>query len=277
MNIARRIYELRTSKNMSQTDLAEALDVSRQSISKWETGAATPELEKLVNLSRLFNITLDELVNGTALPEGKEQPVTPQPEVKTIETHFPMRKIAGIILLCMAFLTVLVCAVFGGFLEGIIMSLPFIACGVICFTVKKRTGLFCAWAVYLFLDIYMFLSTASHWTRAIRRLILFISHPELKTGFTYMLISFALLAVLVGMIVWTFFSFGNVTLKPSAKNIVIYSLMWVVLIMLFLPLLPQMPSAVQMLYSTVSITARVVLFASLPIMTAGFIRYKKQK
>ena len=51
---------------MSQLELAEALDVSRQSISKWETGAAVPELDKLVKLSDVFGITLDELVRGTA-------------------------------------------------------------------------------------------------------------------------------------------------------------------------------------------------------------------
>ena len=42
MNLGQRIYELRTQKNRSQGDLAEALDVSRQSSSKWETGSSVP-------------------------------------------------------------------------------------------------------------------------------------------------------------------------------------------------------------------------------------------
>ena len=62
MNLGQRIYELRTQKNLSQGDLAEALDVSRQSISKWETGSSVPELDKLIKLSQLFGVTLDELI-----------------------------------------------------------------------------------------------------------------------------------------------------------------------------------------------------------------------
>ena len=47
---------------MSQGDLAEKLNVSRQSVSKWETGASTPDLDKLIAMSELFQVTLDELV-----------------------------------------------------------------------------------------------------------------------------------------------------------------------------------------------------------------------
>ncbi len=50
MTIGEQIYRLRTARSMSQEDLADRLDVSRQSISKWETNAATPELEKLIRL-----------------------------------------------------------------------------------------------------------------------------------------------------------------------------------------------------------------------------------
>lgn len=64
MNIGERIYELRQMHNMSQGDLADALDVSRQSISKWENNSATPELGKLVQICEYFEISLDELVRG---------------------------------------------------------------------------------------------------------------------------------------------------------------------------------------------------------------------
>ena len=62
MRLGERIYRLRTEKGMSQGDLAEALSVSRQSVSKWETDGATPDLDKLIKLSQLFGVTLDELV-----------------------------------------------------------------------------------------------------------------------------------------------------------------------------------------------------------------------
>ena len=60
MSIGNNIYKLRTSKNLSQGELADQLDVSRQSVSKWETDAAVPDLDKLMKLCDLFNVSLDE-------------------------------------------------------------------------------------------------------------------------------------------------------------------------------------------------------------------------
>ena len=61
MNLGEKIYQLRNDKNLSQGDLAEKLNVSRQSISKWETNASVPELDKLVRMHTIFDISLDEL------------------------------------------------------------------------------------------------------------------------------------------------------------------------------------------------------------------------
>ncbi len=72
MNIGENIYKYRTEKGMSQTDLANALDVSRQSVSKWENNAAVPDLERIVSMSRLFCVTLDELVFGKKGEPKKE-------------------------------------------------------------------------------------------------------------------------------------------------------------------------------------------------------------
>lgn len=75
MNLGENISRLRAARGMSQGDLAEALDVSRQSISKWETGGAVPELDKLMKLSALFGVTLDELVTGEAMgTPGRRRP-----------------------------------------------------------------------------------------------------------------------------------------------------------------------------------------------------------
>ena len=65
MNLAENIYRYRSAKNWSQTELAEALDVSRQSISKWENGTSVPELDKLIKMRELFGVTIDELVFDT--------------------------------------------------------------------------------------------------------------------------------------------------------------------------------------------------------------------
>ena len=64
MSLGERIYKLRTEKNLSQGDLAERLEVSRQSVSKWENNNAVPDLEKIIALSEIFEISLDELVKG---------------------------------------------------------------------------------------------------------------------------------------------------------------------------------------------------------------------
>ena len=57
MDLGEMIYKLRTEKNMSQGDLAEALGVSRQSVSKWETNQSVPDLDKIVKLSKIFGVT----------------------------------------------------------------------------------------------------------------------------------------------------------------------------------------------------------------------------
>lgn len=63
-NLGEKIYELRQKHQMSQGDLADVLNVSRQSISKWENNSAVPELSKLVQMCDVFHVSLDELVRG---------------------------------------------------------------------------------------------------------------------------------------------------------------------------------------------------------------------
>ena len=63
MNIGEKIYNLRKKKNMSQEDLASVLNVSRQTISKWETGESNPDIDKIVPLCNFFEISTDESFN----------------------------------------------------------------------------------------------------------------------------------------------------------------------------------------------------------------------
>ena len=76
MTVSEKIYTLRTRLGLSQEELAEKLGVSRQSVSKWETGQSVPDLEKIIKLSDLFGVSVDELVR-----EG-ERPKPPQPQIK---------------------------------------------------------------------------------------------------------------------------------------------------------------------------------------------------
>ena len=58
------LYQLRKQKGLSQEELANRLNVSRQTVSKWEVGDSTPDMEKLVAMSDLFDVSLDKLVMG---------------------------------------------------------------------------------------------------------------------------------------------------------------------------------------------------------------------
>ncbi|MBP3352554.1 MAG: helix-turn-helix domain-containing protein [Lachnospiraceae bacterium] len=158
MSLGETIYRLRTEKSLSQGDLAEMLDVSRQSISKWENNSAVPDLDKLIKLGEIFGVSLDELVKGE--PHVKKS--SPVEEKKREEGGFPPRKIAGTILLCMGFLVVLFFFVMGAALGGLIFASPFLVCGIICFAFKKNVGLWCAWAVFFLVDIYMIFATGIH-------------------------------------------------------------------------------------------------------------------
>ena len=140
MSLGTNISRLRAEKRLSQGDLAEVLEVSRQSVSKWETDSSVPDLDKLIKLSQLFGVTLDELVTGAE----------PQLKVETppvmVSPSMPGRKIAGIILFCMAFLAFLIPTALGGILVGLIPAVPFLVCGRGCGAPGQRTWRFTSFA-----------------------------------------------------------------------------------------------------------------------------------
>ena len=81
MNFSEKLISLRRKAGLSQEQLAAQLDVTRQSVSKWESGSAVPELGKLIALSDLFGVTIDYLVKDTVTePERVETAETVQLE-----------------------------------------------------------------------------------------------------------------------------------------------------------------------------------------------------
>ena len=75
MTFGERLYELRNKNNLSQEELAEVLDVSRQSISEWENDKAYPEMTRLLFMSDYFDVSLDYLMRGIK-KENNEEKVT---------------------------------------------------------------------------------------------------------------------------------------------------------------------------------------------------------
>lgn len=143
MTLGEKIALLRGQNKMSQGDLAEKLEVSRQSVSKWETGASVPELDKLIMMSKLFNITLDELVQTDVIPENTANNTEPQTTYIVREKQQNLRQTVGFILLSVG----LFACVLGLALSPLVLA--FGVCltvyGVICLAVKKHIGIVCCW------------------------------------------------------------------------------------------------------------------------------------
>ena len=154
MKIAEEICRLRSAAGMSQEELAAKLEVSRQSVSKWETGASVPDVEKLVKMAELFGVTLDELVTGKA-PEPVE------PEVK----RMTLWQILGATLLVLAGLCVAVTVLFESHFafhtsEGILLAAWFALLGVIALDPrndKLRRGAFAVWGVLALVFLLLWL------------------------------------------------------------------------------------------------------------------------
>ncbi len=81
MKLGEKIALCRKKAGLSQEELASRLELSRQAVSRWETGAAAPDIEKVVELSRLFHVTTDYL-----LLEEKEEPEPASPRAEPKQT-----------------------------------------------------------------------------------------------------------------------------------------------------------------------------------------------
>lgn len=76
MKFNEKLIEIRKKQGLSQEELGMELQVSRQTISKWETGQSYPDFQRLVMLSDYFNMTLDELVKGIDVQDVREKNMT---------------------------------------------------------------------------------------------------------------------------------------------------------------------------------------------------------
>lgn len=101
VEIANRLQQLRKNNNLSQEELAEKIGVSRQAVSKWERAEASPDTDNLILLSRLYNMSLDELLRTDSRPVGgvslkkddyKEPAREMRPDNYTEEEIYPNRE-----------------------------------------------------------------------------------------------------------------------------------------------------------------------------------------
>lgn len=146
MDLGERLYQLRKARNLSQGEVADALGVSRQSVSKWENNTSVPELDKLVKLGELFGLTLDELVKGEAAPAPAGRLERPRPASGPAGG----RRIAAIVLLvCGGVGTLLFCTTL-----LIYLTLWLVLAGLLCWYVQEHLGLCLGLSFWMFLVVY---------------------------------------------------------------------------------------------------------------------------
>ena len=220
MTIGEKIYKLRTERNLSQGDLSEILEVSRQSVSKWENGAATPDLDKIIKLSEIFGITIDELVKSEEVSSTPEEKA-PEIIIKK-ESSFPPRKIIGTVLHSLSLILTVVLLAAGGGIVGLVLSSPLILCGMICFIFKKNIGLWCAWAVFFAIDMYLRIATgiSSAVILNFQTLLFMIRGGD----FIRLLLAFAQLAAIVLLVFITVFRFRKVPLESKKLPIIFWGI-----------------------------------------------------
>ena len=226
MTLGENIVRLRTQRNWSQGDLADALDISRQSVSKWETDASVPELEKLLKLSELFGVTLDALVRGEDAPQSEpaaaEAQNAPSSFVpQAVPAREKSRSIIGTALLCTGAVIMLCLLLLGSIFSGLLFGAPFFICGIICLTARSRAGLWCGWAVYACVDLYLRFATGLSWTTV------FMTHlwtPEMN----YMRLAIAWVQFLgmVLMTVCTVCSYRTLRLSATKKEVTWLAVGW---------------------------------------------------
>lgn len=98
MKFEQKLIQYRKEKGLSQEQLAEKVNVARQTISKWELGETTPEMDKLITLSEIFEISLDELVKDECI-DRKELKNEVSNTQKLAGIMITILKIFGIIML----------------------------------------------------------------------------------------------------------------------------------------------------------------------------------
>lgn len=110
MTFPEKLYSLRKSRGESQEQLAEALGVSRQAISKWETGAAVPETDKLLLISRRFGVTVDSLLKDEEDPTAPAVATAAADDASAVpeKKKSSPRGVAGIVLLAVGIAVALI-------------------------------------------------------------------------------------------------------------------------------------------------------------------------
>ena len=158
-------------------------------------------------------MTLDQLVHGEDAPETESVPASSAPQAAPEREK--RHTIAGTALLCTgAVILVLWLLLTGDLLTGLIFALPFLICGIIFLAVKRHTGLYCGWAVYLCVDLYLRCATGLSW------MAIFVTRFwTAELNYVRLAIAWAQFLVMVLMIVCTMRSYRTLRLPATKKEV----------------------------------------------------------
>lgn len=144
-----RIYELRNKNNMSQGDLADRLEVSRQTVSKWENSMCKPEADKLIQLSEIFNVSIDYILKGEQTQADPVYVYVKDADGETKTNEQVVRKYVGIILaIVFAVLSLLSVLFRGGFLT--LIPVTVVILGILLAKNVKHPYLITFWIAFAF-------------------------------------------------------------------------------------------------------------------------------
>lgn len=149
---------------MSQGDLADALDVSRQAVSKWENGMGTPTPENIVAMSKLFGVSTDYILMGKDEGSQTAEKVAPtpttEPALMSVNDGLGKRKIMqiiGIILISLGAVFSLVGLIWA--VEILLFTVYMIAVGAMLLACRKHLGLLLGWFTVAYVFVFLFVLT----------------------------------------------------------------------------------------------------------------------
>ena len=129
MEINEKIYSLRKEHNLSQEELANKLNVSRQTVSKWEVGESKPDFDKIVPLCEIFEISTEELLRDRKIIEG-ETVINNDEEVEKVDVIKAGLICLSIFLYFFAIATLIIAETVFNLNDGIVVSLFLTICGI---------------------------------------------------------------------------------------------------------------------------------------------------
>lgn len=218
--LGERIYKYRTARGLSQLELSELLEVSRQSVSKWETDVAVPELSKLVKMAEVFEISLDTLVLGkeeekeecAEEPEIKE-PITPKIE-KVRETSRMKTGFGFFFLGVGTLLSFLILLLTTDIPATLFIFIPFGLCAFFCLRQFRHAALWCGESWYVCIMAYFHYATGTYWVPHIAELI----HADVLGLNLSTIMSFVFFFMLVFFICLTVLAYRKERFEFSKKK-----------------------------------------------------------